>query len=105
MNKEVITIYIPSEVLIELNKIVDNHIFPNRSMLVNNCIEIALPIIYEQIKELNKNIETENLPEVFKFLKERGFIIKTGIQPTIKLPLGNIHFNSHNIKKEVKIQK
>ena len=99
MKKVIITTYIQKDSLKQLNALVKNYIFPNRSLLVNYCIELALPIIYKKNDELKKSIKEKNLPKIFNFLKSRGFIIKRGVQPTSRIPLGNIYFGSDNIKK------
>ncbi len=91
-----------------LNELVDKYYFPSRSMLIEYCVDIALPIILEECKKLVKTrneLGELDLSELLEFIKKHGFVIKHGAQPTVKIPLGNIHFNSNNGKTLVKIVK
>lgn len=98
MEKENITVYLEVQTIQKINKLIKNYIFPNRSSLVNYCIELAMPIIKNELKFLRKNVEIDNLPDILNYLKERGFVIRGHKQPKIKVPLGNVHFNSDNKK-------
>ena len=91
-----------------LNELVDKYYFPSRSMLIEYCIDIALPIILEECKRLDKTrneLAELDLSEVLEFLKKHGFVIKHGTQPSVKIPLGNIYYNSNNGKTLVKASK
>lgn len=84
-----------------LNDLVDKYYFPSRSMLIEYCVDKALPIILEECKKLDETrneLHELDLSELLEFLKKHGFVIKHGTQPTAKVPLGNIHFNSNNGK-------
>jgi hypothetical protein len=84
-----------------LNELVDKQYFPSRSVLVDYCVKIALPTILQECKKLDETREQMNeldLTEILEFLKMRGYVIRRGVQPTVKIPLGNIHFNSNNEK-------
>lgn len=100
INKKNISVYIPIETLKKLDKLVKGYIFPNRSILVNYCVEFALPNIVKEFEKINKAIEINDLPNILEFLKNRGFIIYTHSHLNKQtVPLGNIYFNSNN-KKE-----
>ena len=96
--KKNITVYLQDKTIKELNKLSKNYIFPNRSILVNYCIDLAIPIINKELKFLKKNIKVDDLPNVLEYLKTHGFVIYHFIQPKEKIPLGNIYFNSNNKK-------
>ena len=94
------------DIIKKMDVLVDNYIFPNRSSLVNYCVDRALPIIVKELKPLRKNIENYDLPNVLEFLKQHGFVIHHNhTQPKVKVPLGNIYFNSNNDKDLLKIIK
>jgi len=97
--KKNISVYIKLETLKKLDKLIQGYIFPNRSALVNYCIEVSLPTVLKQFEKIKKAIEIDNLPDVLGFLKNHGFVIYLHSQRKQTVPLGNIHFNSNN-KKE-----
>ena len=87
-----------------LNELVDKQYFPSRSVLVDYCVKIALPTILQECKkldEIKEQISKLDLSKLLEFLKTHGYIIKR-TQPTVKIPLGNICYNSHNSKVLVK---
>ena len=105
ITKKNITVYLQDETVKELSKLTKYYIFPNRSILINYCIDLAIPIINKELKFLKKNIKVNHLPNVLEYLKKHGFVIYHHIQPRNKVPLGNIHFNSNNKRKMVKVFK
>lgn len=97
--KKNISVYIQIKSLKKLDKLIEGYIFPNRSALVNYCIEFALPNIVKEFEKIKKSIEINDLPDVLEYLKNHGFIIHLHSQPNKNVPLGNVHFNSNNNKK------
>ena len=97
--KKNISVYIKVKNIEKLDKLIKGYIFPNRSGLINYCIEFALPNIVKEFEKIKKVIEINDLPEVLEFLKNHGFVIYIRSQSKQKNTLGNIHFNSNNNKK------
>ena len=98
--KKNISVYLTVKNIEKLNKLIKGYIFPNRSGLINYCIEFALPNIVKEFEKIKQAIEINDLPDVLEFLKNHGFIIYTRSKGRQAVPLGNIHFNSNNNKKE-----
>ena len=99
---------IHTDKLKNLNDLVDKYYFSSRSILIEYCIDKALPIILEECKRLDRTRNELNeldLSELLEFLKKHGFVIKHGVQPSNKIPLGNIYFNSNNEKILLKASK
>jgi len=99
VNKKNISVYITVKTLKKLDKLIEGYIFPNRSALVNYCVEFALPNIIKEFEKIKKSIEINDIQDVLGFLKNHGFIIHSHSQGKRKVPLGNVHFNSNNNKE------
>lgn len=97
--KKNISVYIALKTLKKLDNLILGYIFPNRSALVNYCIELALPIVLKEFEKIKQAIEINDLPDVLEFLKNHGFIIYLRSQGKEKTPLGNVYFNSNNNKR------
>ena len=92
-----VSIFSKKSLVKELDLLVNNGYYPSRSNLINNCIKMSLPIIYKQLTDLNDKVIQKDLPKIFDFLKEQGYIIiKNNNKSRSKIPLGNIHFNTDN---------
>lgn len=104
-NKQNITVNMVKDKIKILDDFVNNYYFPNRSSLIRYCIDKALPMIFQECKEIKESVKNNNLPNVLGYLKSRGFVIHlntTGRQPEVAVPLGNIHYNSNNGRKLAK---
>lgn len=104
-NYKITTITLPVDHLKFFKKMKELKYYPSVSEIIRQCIDIGMPQIISNIKEMAKLTKKEDLPSIFEHLKKNGFIIMTSkkLRKT-NVPLGNITNNSDN-KKDVNFPK
>lgn len=73
---KIITISIPDKHIRAFEKIKEFGLYPSRSECLRKMIEIAMPVILEEVKELEKLIAEKDLPNVRRYMEERGYRIR-----------------------------
>jgi hypothetical protein len=91
-----VSCYMNEKLVKQIDSLVNSGLYRSRSNLIENCIEKQLPILLKEMSDVSEFIENNDIPKVFEFVKSKGFIIVKKHPSIVRIPLGNIHFNSDN---------
>ena len=88
----VLTVNVPIYIINMLDHVVYKGMFPSRSELIRQLIIRELPILIDEIKELNYLIESGRVLDIKKLFNEKGYYLSNTMRPTRKYrenPIGN----------------